>query len=207
MGDAVNEPTVLFWPNAGGTNHLVKTAGVGFGSPGPDGGQYASFGSSDYISVPVAGSASFTVAITLKPVTILFRVLPLVGGRLFCIRENAMGVFALSGSGPFDITVTPITAIRMATSGAPVLLNSWNTVAIVRNASNSWTCYVNGSAVTLATNSSTDDLMLRYYNHTTQTSCSPLFGNGFGGSLDDIRIYAAELSQSDINAEFAKVYR
>jgi hypothetical protein len=95
----------------------------------------------------------------------------------------------------------------MATSGAPVIASSWNSVAIVRNASNNWSCYVNGSAVTLATNSTTEDISFRYYSNTAAAGCSPLLGGGFAGSLDDVRIYAAALSQDDINKEFAKVYR
>jgi hypothetical protein len=208
MGDGVNEPTVLFWPHSGGTNHLVKS-GVTFSSGGPDGGIFATFTTTSYMTLPYTTSGSINAA-TLKPFTVLFRVKPTGAGQLFCIRGTAYGKFALTGTGPFDITVTPVTTIRMQTSGAPVLANQWNSVAIVRNASNSWACYVNGSAVTLATNSTTDDMLFQYYTSSTVNYRSPIFGassGGFAGSLDDVRIYAAELTLSNINAEFEKVYR
>jgi hypothetical protein len=208
MGDGANEPTVLFWPNAGGTNHLA-ISGVTFSSPGPDGGIFSTFTATSYITLPYSTSGNINAA-TLKPFTALFRVKPTGAGQLFCIRSTAYGKFALTGTGPFDITVTPVSTIRMQTSGAPVLANQWNDVAIVRNASNSWACYVNGSSVTLATNSTTDDMQFQYYTTSGVSSRSPIFGassGGFAGSLDDVRIYAAELTLNDINAEFAKVYR
>jgi len=208
MGDGTTEPTTLFWPDAGGTYHLVKS-GMTFGSPGPDGGIFATFSATSYITLGYSAIGGVTAA-TLKPFTVLFRVNPTGAGQLFRIRDTGYGKFALVGTGPFDISVTPYTTVRMQTSGTPVVANQWNSVAIVRNASNSWACYVNGSAVTLGTNSTTDDMLFRYYTYSTVNSRSPIFGassGGFAGSLDDVRIYAAELTLTDINAEFAKVYR
>lgn len=205
MGDEVNEPVWFWWPLGAASNGLVIS-----GTTVVDGyprGKARQFASSDYISIPTSGTAGSLPLITLKPVSILFRIKPTASGQIVSLRGGSQGVISLSGSGPFDISMTPNTTVRMQTSGAPVANNSWNKVAIVRDAANNWTCYVNGSAVTLSTNSNLDDVMMRYFSSTTGTSCAPLFGNGFAGVLDDFRIYVEVLSANDLNKEFNKEYR
>ena len=183
-----------------GNGNTGTISGASWTSQGKFGNALNFDGISNWVTVNASNSLDLTTGMTLE--AWVYPTVPPLTWTSVLIKEqpeiNNL-VWGLFASSPFNLPLFDVftVSVHELYGPSPVPLNSWTHLAATYDTATGQTLYVNGFPVA---NTSTTGSMI--------TSIGPIriggnsiFGEYFGGTIDDVRIYNRALSQTEIQTD------